>query len=132
MAAVSGTKLSGYFMNAMTAPSAISIATLNADPRCVSECPGADQWWPSDGPSVGASPFELALDLDQIYWPSLQAQIPAVVWGAQAAIWAGGNVLPDRYNDPSLRGVQAALRAARSSEPPALVPNGTEMRALGP
>jgi uncharacterized protein YkwD len=132
MSVVSGTALSGYFMNTMPAPVAISIATLNADPRCVSECPRTDQWWPANGPNVGSSPFALALDVDQIYWPSVRAQIPAVVWGAQAAIWAGGNVLPDRYGDPSLLGVQAMLRKPRSLEPPALVPNGAEMRVLRP
>ncbi len=125
---VAGTGASGAsgYMQFMPEPAPISIATLNADPTCSSQCPSADRWGPSGGGQV-ANPIPLSFGTNQVYWPELVATIGgSLTYAAFSAKWAGGTVLPTTYHR---RGIVVSVRSFVSGARPAMVPNPEAMRS---
>ena len=121
-----------YNLDAMANPVPISIATLNADPECVSMCPSADQWYPPTNVSVPpAGPaLQLALSNNQIYFVVMVTNVSGIFVGgsARAAFWAGGTVLPNQYASPLLNVTTQDVVRLPLGEHGRLVPNGPEMQ----
>jgi len=134
IADASGATVTGGYLGTMSAPQPISLATLNADPGCLSSCPAVDQWYPLKTGFNGATPpFALNLSQNQLYFAlsTVSALNVFVGYGSYAAYWAGGNAQPDQYFNPALSvHTQDVQRRALSNEQGLLVPNGPRFEPL--
>ncbi|MGA2396216.1 MAG: CAP domain-containing protein [Candidatus Lustribacter sp.] len=125
------TQTSGY-VAALPAPVPIAIATLNADPRCASTCPAADQWYPTATNvffSADSWPFTAALGSAQLTFPELSSSVGGLFDGAaiDAVAWPGGTVTPPTYGSSAWNVTTSVARTPAAEETGRLVPNGPEM-----
>jgi uncharacterized protein YkwD len=123
----SGAQLTFYDVGTLPNPVPIAISTLNADPRCLSQCPSADQWYPVNGTGTYSPPFPLSLEQNQLYFTEAYTNIPQIFVGAGAwaVFWPGGTTLPTEYSNSTL--VPTAETHGKEGVKGLLVPNGGEM-----
>jgi uncharacterized protein YkwD len=131
-AGANGSTMTTGYVAALPAPAPIAIATLNADPRCTSMCPAADQWYPSATNaffSADAWAFTSALGSAQLTFPELYANVSGLFDGAaiDAVVWPGGTVTPPTYTSGTWNVTTAVARYPAAVETGRLVPNGREM-----
>lgn len=91
-------------VSTQAAPVPITIATLNADPACATQCPAADHFYPV-GLATQADPalFSIPFALDQLYIPQAFTTTATFVGSSAASVyWPGGSVMPDWYGNASL------------------------------
>jgi hypothetical protein len=123
------------YVSTMQTPVAIPIATLNADPRCLTSCPTADQWYPTptSGSFTSAWMLTTSLASGTLYFPELYSNVSGLFDGAaiDAVVWPGGTVVPATYTAGTWNVTTSEARTPASEQTGALVPNGPEMfRAL--
>jgi uncharacterized protein YkwD len=133
-AGANGSTLATGYVATLPPPAPISIATLNADPRCTSMCPAADQWYPTATNadfSADSWPFTSALGSTQLTFPELYTNVGGLFDGVavDAVAWPGGTVTPNAYGSSSWNVTTSAARYPASATGGRLVPNGAEMLA---
>lgn len=133
-AGANGSSLTSGFVATLQIPAPISIATLNADPRCTSMCPAADQWYPTASNayfSADSWPFTAALGSAQLTFPELYSNVSGLFDGVaiDAAAWPGGTVTPPTYSSSTWNVTTSVARYPAAEENGHLAPNGPEMLA---
>lgn len=131
-AGANGSTLGTGYVATLATPAPIAIATLNADPRCASSCPAADQWYPSAGNtffSAGTWTFTTALSSSQLTFPELSSNVAGLFDGAaiDAVAWPGATVTPATYTGSTWNVTTSVARYPASVESGRLVPNGPEI-----
>ena len=131
-AGANGSTLGTGYVATLATPAPIAIATLNADPRCASSCPAADQWYPSAGNtffSAGTWTFTTALSSSQLTFPELSSNVAGLFDGAaiDADAWPGATVTPATYTGSTWNVTTSVARYPASVESGRLVPNGPEI-----
>jgi len=131
-AGTNGSSLTSGFVAALPVPAPISIATLNADPRCASTCPAADQWYPTATNaffSAGAWAFTNTLGSAQLTFPELYSNVSGLFDGVaiDAVAWPGATVMPPTYGSSTWNVTTSVARYPAATETGRLVPNGREM-----
>lgn len=127
-----GSTITSGYVSALQAPVPIPIATLNADPRCASTCPAADQWYPTPANAFFSNDawlFSGALGPAQLTFPELYTNISGIFDAAaiDAVVWPGGGVTPPAYTGSTWNVTTSAARYPAADLSGRLVPNGPEM-----
>jgi hypothetical protein len=131
-AAANGATLSSDLTASLSTPVAISIATLNADPTCSTQCPAADTWFPGNENFINAFPLPISFTTQQIYFGQLQVGgvAPWSGFGANLAAIAGGSaLLPPTYTNAAFNVTSQLQIMSPNARAGRIVPYTTKMRS---
>jgi len=102
-----GQTFSSEFVQTMPAPTAISVATLNADPVCASACPAGDLVFPTGNTpltATGPTAYTPTLSPGEIVFVELSTSVQTFFGAASvyAAFWESGTTTPTGYGASSV------------------------------